>query len=165
MTEYKLFESSLDFVYMWVFIIVLIILYSFINDSDDPLNSKDIENYIPFYDFKKYCGGCGYFNRRECSSCTNCGYCTTIDGNGECVPGDNFGPYFRKDCADWEYTDPYRRHPSTHKYPNIRNANVYPYYTWGNLRRGHWGFRRKRFPKYNRGRRGVRFNRRLKTKH
>lgn len=57
--------------------------------------------------FPNYCSACGYKSRSGCSKCVNCGFCITTTGFGECVPGDSKGPYFREDCAIWEYVSPY----------------------------------------------------------
>lgn len=150
---------------LWILVITGIIIYNAISLSK---NKNIKEGYFPYLSFKGYCGGCGKLSREDCSSCTNCGFCTTIDGRKNCVPGDNFGPYFREDCADWEYSDPYQRNSKSHKYPNVRNLDIYPYYSWRNLRRGHWGFR-NRGPAnisgyYNDLRRSARYNRRLRDR-
>lgn len=50
------------------------------------------------------CPNCGRRNRMQCFGCSSCGWCTTPDGRGECVPGDQSGPYFRRDCVDWQYS-------------------------------------------------------------
>lgn len=55
----------------------------------------------------KYCSDCGWLSRGECSDCINCGYCISPSGRGECVPGDENGPYFRSDCIDYRYKNPY----------------------------------------------------------
>lgn len=50
-----------------------------------------------------YCQNCGYLGKYKCGTCTNCGYCVSPSGIGECVPGDTSGPYFRQDCVGWNY--------------------------------------------------------------
>jgi len=67
-----------------------------------------------------YCGDCGSRGRYNCSKCIDCGYCTSYDGSSECVPGDINGPYFRKDCVNWEYNYLWSRN---YVYPTI-----IPYY-------------------------------------
>lgn len=56
-----------------------------------------------------YCQNCGYLGAYKCGTCTNCGYCVSSSGVGECVPGDVTGPYFRQDCVGWNYGIPYVR--------------------------------------------------------
>ena len=51
------------------------------------------------------CGLCGGKGRYNCNNCSDCGYCVTPDGNGECVPGDENGPYYREDCRYYEHND------------------------------------------------------------
>jgi len=53
------------------------------------------------------CPNCGKRTQWQCSECGSCGWCVTPDGYGECVPGDQRGPYFRQDCLSWQY------HPRT----------------------------------------------------
>lgn len=57
-----------------------------------------IEGFIP-----GPCPNCGQRNRLQCSDCASCGWCLTPDGYGECVPGNQKGPFFRQDCLDWQY--------------------------------------------------------------
>lgn len=81
-----------------------------------------------------YCKSCGWKNRQSCSDCVNCGYCITANGAGSCVSGDQNGPYFRKDCAYYQYNNPYKNNyawPSylypTYSYPSYPYPS-YPYY-------------------------------------
>jgi hypothetical protein len=90
--------------------------------------------------YKRYCSSCGTKSRANCSSCTNCGYCITSDGRGECTPGDSQGPYFREDCAVWRYGELYYNPPNTTIYPINTAWRKYPRYP-------------RRYPKY------FRFNR------
>jgi hypothetical protein len=125
---------------LWaILIFALIIKTAFYPNIED----SGVEGYSVFGNYKRYCSGCGNKNKDECAKCTNCGTCTTDDGKSSCVPGDNFGPYYRVDCADWVYSDPYERSPKNLQYPKFRNLDVYPSYSWGNLRRGQWGFRNR----------------------
>lgn len=61
-------------------------------------------NIVESFGYNSYC------------NCTRCGYCVSDKGNGECVPGDIRGPYFRDDCIYWEYNPFYKR------------RYVFPYY-------------------------------------
>ena len=49
------------------------------------------------------CPNCGQRDQWQCYECSTCGWCITPEGFGECVPGDQYGPYFRKDCLYWDY--------------------------------------------------------------
>lgn len=49
------------------------------------------------------CPNCGKRRKLDCMQCTDCGWCWTPEGNGECVPGGPKGPYFRSDCMGWQY--------------------------------------------------------------
>jgi hypothetical protein len=80
-----------------------------------------------------YCDDCGYRSRWECSDCIDCGYCISEYGDGECVSGNEDGPFFRSDCAIWEYGKPYDPSP----YPNFYNILRYP---WGYWYDNDWGW-------------------------
>ena len=113
----------------WVLLLAIILL------STPTGSRKNIEGFYTDYGYyKRYCPSCGWRSRNSCSKCTNCGYCITASGYGECVPGDSSGPYFRSDCMYWEYGDPYYCYPYSHIYPVVKAKSVYPYYRW-NLRR------------------------------
>lgn len=94
-----------------------------------------IEGYFPF----RYCRSCGYRSRRQCNKCTNCGFCVPYRGKGNCVPGDNRGPYFRSDCVDWEYGDEYiyRDHPRRYRRRRPRSS-----YFRGRRKPWYWSPRR-----------------------
>ena len=77
----------------------------------------DINEHYYIYDNLSYCKSCGEKSRIECNKCINCGYCRTPNGNGECVPGDEKGPYFREDCVDYEYNTPIYSYFSSWFYP------------------------------------------------
>ena len=64
-----------------------------------------VENFYYYYDSPRYCTECGDRGRADCNNCSNCGYCITPDGHGECVTGDANGPYFREDCIAYEHSD------------------------------------------------------------
>jgi len=112
-------------------LIVLIFVVSFYNYFTDPEGFT--ENYI-VYSYPKYCSACGELNRPQCNNCTNCGYCVTPNGNGECVPGDSNGPYFREDCVAYEYNAPdytvNRVYPDMYLYDNYFGYDYldYPYH-------------------------------------
>ena len=127
---------------LWVFIIA-IILISTSSNCKSLSEDKKKEGFYTYYGYyKKYCPSCGWRSRYSCSKCTNCGYCITPSGYGECVPGDSSGPYFRSDCAYWEYSDPYYNYPYSHIYPIVQAKSIYPYYRW-DLRKGRWGYRKR----------------------
>ncbi len=86
------------------------------------------ENFYTYNSYyKKYCPSCGWRSRTACSKCINCGFCVNNKGQGECVPGDSQGPYFREDCAYWEYGSPYRYYPYANLYPvtNVKRFNPF----------------------------------------
>jgi hypothetical protein len=122
---------------MLIAIVVLVCLLIFLSF---PLrcNGSQEEGFTTYYDYygynKRYCPSCGWRSRYSCSNCTNCGYCITASGFGECVPGDSSGPYFRDDCFLWQYGDPY--------YYNT--SSVYPVVKTGVYRRQKYNLRRPR---------------------
>lgn len=61
---------------------------------------------VTTYPKEAYCANCGELDRARCGECADCGYCYTPNGTGECVPGDENGPYFRADCVEYEYRTP-----------------------------------------------------------
>lgn len=87
------------------FILIVLTIIGLYNVLFDDSNS--VEGFHSYYYgngyFKRYCPACGNKSRYSCSNCTNCGYCITADRRGSCVPGDEYGPYFRSDCASYEY--------------------------------------------------------------
>ena len=121
-----------DMLTAWIIIMLILVFYS---------KQFNLESYTTLGNYKRYCSGCGYKNKRECAKCTNCGKCTTIDGRSNCEPGDNNGPYYRLDCANWKYSDPYELDQLSSSSPT--NLDIYPHYRWGNLRKGHWRFRNR----------------------
>lgn len=89
----------------------------------------------------RYCGDCGKRDRFSCSNCIDCGYCYAPDGMGECVSGDKYGPHFRKDCVDYEYTYPY---PTLYPvlgsiYPYVRSMPLGTKFTMDHRDRNHYG--------------------------
>jgi hypothetical protein len=118
--------SQTFMILLWLLIFFVILL------STPLICNKKTENFQTYYGyFKKYCGNCSIRDRVSCSSCTNCGTCITSNGSSECTPGDDNGPYFRKDCLYWEYGDPYYYYPYSNIFPIIKTKNVYPYFTYG----------------------------------
>lgn len=87
----------------------------------------DITEHYGYYRYKypKYCKSCGEKSRGGCNNCVNCGYCLTPNGHGECVTGDENGPYFREDCVDYEYNNPIFSYISSWFYPLWRNNRYY----------------------------------------
>ena len=86
------------------------------------------------YSYPKYCSACGELNKYRCNNCTNCGYCYTSDGKGECVPGDGNGPFFRSDCVAYEHSGSF----SGTGRPGYKIKRVYPsVYYWDREDRRH----------------------------
>ena len=129
---------------VWILIIAVILLFtpseckSLLSPGDK--NKEDFYTYYGYY--KKYCPSCGWRSRYSCNKCTNCGWCVTASGYGECVPGDSSGPYFREDCQHWEYGDPYHNYPYSHVFPVVQTKDIYPHTRW-NLRKGRWGYKKR----------------------
>jgi len=117
---------------IWILLILLICVVLFLSL---PLECNIQEGFYTDYGFyKQYCPSCGWRSRMSCSKCTNCGYCVTPNGTGECVPGDAAGPYFRSDCIGWEYSRPNSYYPYHNIFPVIQFRSFYPYYNY-NLRK------------------------------
>jgi len=92
----------------WFIIVILLILLLLLAKKDKR------EGFFTLYPYSyDYCQ-CQSKGRHECGNCANCGYCMDRMGNGQCVPGDENGPWFRTDCVSWEYTYPW--------------SGTYPYY-------------------------------------
>jgi hypothetical protein len=89
---------------------------------------KVVENfYSSLYYPYKYCKKCGTKSSRSCSKCTNCGTCVPYRGKPECVPGDSKGPYFRRDCAIWDYGSPKYYYPYLNKAKHWYNKGYWRY--------------------------------------
>ena len=60
-----------------------------------------------------------------CFQCTDCSWGLTFGGWGECIPGNENGPYFREDCIAWQY----------HAHPIYENPYYQPvwrhWWWWG----------------------------------
>lgn len=84
--------------------------------------------------FHGYCTNCGNNDRISCGNCQNCGFCSTDTGHGECVKGDETGPYFRLDCANWEYGTSIINY---WQYPHYYNRyfKIYPRTRWDYINR------------------------------
>jgi len=52
---------------------------------------------------------CYTLDKRNCLKYSNCGICMK-DGIKQCIPGDNYGPYFTENCNLWEYNNYYNRY-------------------------------------------------------
>jgi hypothetical protein len=93
--------------YIVTIIFITILLIGFLIYHEKLFN---IQTFItPIYTSQiptRYCPECGKLGNFQCSRCSNCGFCITERGSGECVPGDSVGPYFRQDCAVWNYGQP-----------------------------------------------------------
>lgn len=90
-------------VLLWIFILAVILL-----STPTSCPAADGENGVEgFYTYggyyKRYCPSCGWRSRATCSKCTNCGFGLRSDGYGQCMPGDNAGPFHRDDVMYWEY--------------------------------------------------------------
>jgi hypothetical protein len=120
--------------------ILLIVLYN--TDTNEKFQAYLIPTIPSFY-----CSNCGWMNRRKCADCANCGFCFNSRGVGECVSGDNKGPYFRKDCAVWEYAPPTIVAP-TYSYSDMFYGGNPTYYiprrSYRNSYRGSYGGRHHR---------------------
>lgn len=129
-------------VVVWIFILALCVLTATTQcPNEKKMTGDDKKEGFSVHDmyYKRYCGGCGRRSRLGCSKCTNCGFCVTSDGRGSCVSGDAHGPYFREDCAIWEYGEPYQmaQHRIRPFHP-IRRHNIYPYFNWSLRRPYNW---------------------------
>ena len=109
-----------------VFVVTIII---FLIAQHGLIFSEHFETYYGYY--KQHCPTCGWRSRNTCSKCTNCGYCISESGYGECVPGDEKGPYFRSDCKYWEFGDPYYYYPYSNIFPSITINSTYPFHKYG----------------------------------
>jgi hypothetical protein len=155
-------DNTITFIWVIVMAVVISMITNSCNNNTDEDSTKEGFYTYPGY-YKKYCSSCGHKSRRTCNNCTNCGYCITASGYGECVPGDSSGPYFRSDCVNWEYGDPYDNYPYSHVFPTIKTYENYPYYRW-NLRgpNARWGYRKRNIR--NKLRNEARRSRNLRTK-
>lgn len=135
---------------LWIFIIAVILLSTPLkcNPFNKFYNSNDTVE--PFYTnygyYKRYCSNCGHRSRASCSKCTTCGFCLSYgryaDGShgliGECTTGDASGPYFRADCAYWEYGDPYYYAPYGNIFSNVQTKSIYPHLRYRTRRPYRW---------------------------
>lgn len=121
---------SQDFIVGMIIVLsvsLLIIVLIDLNDHYkifDKINIFSKKENFTLVDYSlNYCRSCGWKNRLSCRNCTNCGFCITANGVGSCVSGDENGPYFRQDCAVYEYSK-----PSLYQYPQYPYSYNYPYY-------------------------------------
>jgi len=142
----------------WI-IVVIIILYIIstqFTDNGGYRNKNIVEENFDIIGYpRSWCRSCGYRSRATCGNCQNCGYCINRQGYGECVPGDNDGPYFRQDCAYYEYNnaDPLSVMYPDYIYPytSLNYVNTYPYYP-------NYPYRYSSLSRYNRNN-NFRYNR------
>jgi hypothetical protein len=135
-------------------IILLIVIFGIIVFC---VNCDTTEHYINYgYRRYKYCKSCGEKSRGSCNNCVNCGYCLTPAGHGQCVSGDENGPYFREDCVDYEYNNPIFSYFSSW-YHRIWGKNRYLYNSnYYNPSYRRYINNRSKFRKRNKYRNGVR---------
>lgn len=117
---------------LWLVLLCLVLLSTPTKCNTLDKSKEGFYTYYGYY--KKYCPSCGWRSRYSCSKCTNCGYCITASGQGQCVPGDASGPYFRTDCQYYEFGDSYYFYPYSHIFPVIKIRSTYPYYRWRHQR-------------------------------
>ena len=125
-----------DLLTLWIVIMFVVVCYS---------KKFNLESYTTIGNYKRYCPKCNNKNKMDCAKCTNCGYCTTVDGQGSCEHGDYYGPYNKMDCIKWRYYDPYELGQRSRKY-NKRyppNVDIYPHLRWNSLREDRWRFRNR----------------------
>lgn len=82
--------------------------------------------YYSQFDFiteSKYCKGCKS-PIKDCYKCTNCGICVKENGVMECVPGDERGPLYRKDCQIWNPLQNDLPSPSKYSFQNFFYDNI-----------------------------------------
>lgn len=75
------------------FIVILIMIvyrYYSKNKSIEGFNTAD-------------CPNCGQRDKLQCFQCDGCGWAWNDKGYGECIPGNEQGPYFAKDTVEWQY--------------------------------------------------------------
>ena len=92
-------------IFSLILIIVLFIGFLFYYEKLFDVQTFITPIYSPLIP-NRYCPECGKLSNFQCSRCSNCGFCVTDSGFSECVPGDSSGPYFRQDCAIWNYGQP-----------------------------------------------------------
>jgi hypothetical protein len=103
--------QTMDYCF-WSFALTLIFLIIWVPFAYSP---PQIEGFI-----SGPCPNCGHRDPMRCSECVDCGWCVTPNGYGECVPGNEDGPYFRRDCVQW-IKGPVRRPPPTPVYRRWNN--------------------------------------------
>lgn len=69
----------------------------------------DIDNLIWFNSWGytqrpyRYCTHCKNKLSKKCAECTTCGWCKPLGYAGRCEAGNEFGPYYARDCYQWYY--------------------------------------------------------------
>ena len=88
--------------YVVVIIIIICLFIMFTQKKEhfqwDPLNVG--QSSLDCYRLKK---------PKDCLKYANCGLCLK-DGEVNCIPGDDFGPFFKQDCMGWLNTNIYDSH-------------------------------------------------------
>lgn len=93
--------------YVLILVIIFIFIFIFIFSIVATYKTRVIEHFIA-----GPCPNCGKMNKMQCFGCGDCGWCVTPNGYGECIPGDQNGPYFRQDCVSWQHEPPIPPYPS-----------------------------------------------------
>jgi hypothetical protein len=121
-------ESDINYFLSIIIPLVLIILIYWLIDQHNH------ETFIS----NRYCNECVNLDPYECSACTNCGTCYGYNGISQCVPGDEYGPYFRSDCIAWD-TNRYNMPIISPIYYHPRPI-INPYYSWFDWVPPYWGY-------------------------
>lgn len=90
-----------------ILIVVIVVMVVIVTGGDETEHLT-----FPYYNLGEYVGGAKYckgckMSLNKCYTCTNCGICVKESGERECVPGDERGPLYRKDCQMW---NPYQNY-------------------------------------------------------
>jgi hypothetical protein len=84
-------------------LIILIFIFNKLFFSSSLLNNESFQNF-----YGVHCNTCNSKNFAQCLNCAECGFC--IKGSsGECVKGDQHGPYDGRLCDMWYHSDPFSR--------------------------------------------------------
>ena len=88
---------------MCIIVAVIIIIY-----LSSVLNKKEHFYWNPLNVGKTH-SDCYRLKGNGCLKYSNCGLCLK-DGEVSCIPGDDFGPFFKEDCMGWVNTNIYDSH-------------------------------------------------------
>ena len=80
--------------------------------------------------YKKYCPSCYGKSSYTCSSCTNCGIITHLNGGKQCVPGDSKGPNYHDKFFSYSYGNMYDFYPYKNVYGYVNTFDQYPHNLW-----------------------------------